>query len=212
MQNPFRGEIQEVLRSNARTRYAKVLLGMERGLTDEQMAEEADRAGEPAQPATIRRAREAVRMTLDDELAADKDRAGSQGGLYRELLNYSLSLGLRQHVVTRIAQLQKINPQISAEPLNDVPSERTTDWASGKRRLLANSALWSMRASAPSARAWLDFAAHYQSTPAARFTDALMTFERLPVSQSRSRSIFPTVNFGMCKCSLPGPSLNSSLM
>jgi hypothetical protein len=120
MQNPFRGEIQEVLRSNARTRYAKVLLGMERGLTDEQMAEEADRAGEPAQPATIRRAREAVRMTLDDELAADKDRAGSQGGLYRELLNYSLSPGLRQHVVTRIAQLQKINPRISAEPLNDV--------------------------------------------------------------------------------------------
>ena len=44
--NPFRAEIEQILVDYPRTRFAKVLLGMRRGLTDDEMAEEAQAAGE----------------------------------------------------------------------------------------------------------------------------------------------------------------------
>lgn len=36
------------------------------------------------------------------------------------LRNYSMSPELRQHVVTRLTQLQQIDPSISLEPLGDI--------------------------------------------------------------------------------------------
>jgi hypothetical protein len=118
--NPFRTEIEQILRTHTRTRYAKVFLGMERGLTDEQMAEDAELAGEHVEPVRIAYVRETVRMTLAGEAAAGTTRAKSQAGLYRELFNYSMSPGLRQHAKTCLTQLQQIDLGISSEPLGDV--------------------------------------------------------------------------------------------
>lgn len=119
-QNQFREEIAGVLRRYPRTRYAKVLLGMDRGLTDMEMADEATRSGEPVDAKRIAFVRETVRMTLADELATGKARADYQAGLYRELLNYSISPELRQHSATCLTKLQQINPIISSEPLGYV--------------------------------------------------------------------------------------------
>jgi hypothetical protein len=44
----------------------------------------------------------------------------SQAALYRELLNYPLTPELRQHVTTRLTQLQQIDPRISLKPLGDI--------------------------------------------------------------------------------------------
>ena len=44
---PFRAEIEEILVNHSSTRFAKVLKGMNRGLTDAEMATEAQAAGEP---------------------------------------------------------------------------------------------------------------------------------------------------------------------
>jgi hypothetical protein len=118
--NPLRAEIDEILRRNPRTRYAKVLLGMERGLTDAQIAQDAVRAGESVDTKRIAWVRETVRMTLDGEVAVGAARAKNQAGLYRELLNYSMSPDLSQHIKTRLAQLQGIDPTITNEPLGDV--------------------------------------------------------------------------------------------
>jgi hypothetical protein len=64
--------------------------------------------------------RETVRMTLDGQLADRTARAQSQAALYRELLNYPLTPELRQHVTTRLTQLQQIDPSISLKPLGDI--------------------------------------------------------------------------------------------
>jgi hypothetical protein len=99
-QNPFRAEIEQILRAHTRTRYAKVFLGMTRGLSDDQMAKESVLAGEPVQPKRIAWIRETVRMTLDDELATGTTRAKNQAGRYQELRNCPMSQELRQHVTT----------------------------------------------------------------------------------------------------------------
>lgn len=119
-QNPFRAEIEQILRTHTRTRYAKVFLGMTRGLSDDQMAKESVLAGEPVQPKRIAWIRETVRMTLDDELATGTTRAKNQAGLYQELRNCPMSQELRQHVTTQLTQLQQIDPSISSEPLGRV--------------------------------------------------------------------------------------------
>jgi hypothetical protein len=70
-QNPLRTEIAQILRTHTRTRNAKVFRDMERGLTDDQMAEKAVLAGEPVHSNRIRWIRETVRMTpkaLDVEI------------------------------------------------------------------------------------------------------------------------------------------------
>ena len=58
-------------------------------------------------------------MTLDDE-RAPASWAKEQAGLYRELLNYPRSPELRQHVNTRLTQLQSLDPSVKLTPLGDV--------------------------------------------------------------------------------------------
>lgn len=117
--NPLRAEIEQILLAHPRTRYARVLEGMKKNLTDAQMAEAAVAAGEPVTVDRIVEVRRIVRQTLDDQLATPSE-AEMQAGLYRELLNYRRSPELRQHVTTRLAQLQALDPNVKTTPLGDV--------------------------------------------------------------------------------------------
>lgn len=117
--NPIRAEIEQILLANPRTRYAKVLGGMKQNLSDAEMVEAAATVGEPVNLDRIAEVRRIVRMTLDDERAT-RSEADMQAGLYRELLNYPRSPALRQHVSTRLAQLQAMDPNIKLTPLGDV--------------------------------------------------------------------------------------------
>jgi hypothetical protein len=45
-------------------------------------------------------------MTLNGQLSRQHDAAPSQAALYRALLNYSMTSELRQHVTTRLTELQ----------------------------------------------------------------------------------------------------------
>ena len=119
-QNPFRSEIEQILLDHQRTRYAKVLSGMTRGLSDAEMSQEADAAGEPCRADSIAAVRKTVRLTLDDEFVAAPSDAEGQAGLYRELLNYSPTPGLRQHIFTRLTQLQQMDPKVKTTPLGNV--------------------------------------------------------------------------------------------
>jgi hypothetical protein len=107
------------------------------------MAEEAVGAGEGVDANRIAWVRETVRMTLDGELATGTARAQNQAGLYRELVNYPMSPELRQHVTTRLTQLQQVDPSISSEPLGMSASVASTGeaWTSPSRG--ARSASWS---------------------------------------------------------------------
>jgi hypothetical protein len=118
--NPFRAEIEQILLDHPRTRYAKVLSGVKRGLSDAEMSLEADAAGEPCRADSIAGARKTVRLTLDDELVSAPSDADGQAALYRELLNYSLSQELRQHIFTRLTQLQQMDPNVKMTPLGNV--------------------------------------------------------------------------------------------
>lgn len=118
--NPFRSEMEQILIDHPRTRYAKVLLGMRRGLTDLEMSEEAHATGEPCRPDNITAVRRTVRLTLDDELVSAPSDAEGQAGLYREFLNYRRSPELHQHIMTRLTQLQQIGPNVRLTPLGDV--------------------------------------------------------------------------------------------
>lgn len=118
--NPFKDEIEQILFAHPRTRIAKVLIGMRRGLTDAEMAEEAKLANEPIRADSIAAVRRIVELTLNGELVTAPSDAEEQAALYRELLNYPRSPELRQHVMTRLAQLQALNPKIRITPLGDV--------------------------------------------------------------------------------------------
>lgn len=118
--NSFRAEIEQILTEHPRTRYAKVMLGMSRGLTDAEMAQEADAAGQPCRADNIAGVRKIVRLTLDDELVQAPSDAEGQAGMYRELLNYRRSPELHQHVITRLTQLQAVGPNVRLTPLGDV--------------------------------------------------------------------------------------------
>jgi hypothetical protein len=112
-QNPHRREIRAILLGSP-SHYANTLRDMESGLTVEASPEKREvRAGR------IVYLRETIRITLDGELANNRDirRAKNQAGVYQDLLNYSMSPELRQHVDTRFAQLQQIEPSIKKEPL-----------------------------------------------------------------------------------------------
>lgn len=117
--NPFRKEIEQILLAHPRTRYAKVLIGMKQNLTDAEIAAAAAVAGEPVKVERITEVRRNVQLTLDDRLAVPSE-AEMQAGLYRELLNYQRSPELRQHVNTRLSQLQRLDPSIALTPLGDV--------------------------------------------------------------------------------------------
>jgi hypothetical protein len=118
--NPFRAEIEQILADHPRTRFAKVLLGMKRGLTDVEMAQEADAAGESIRADSIAAVRRIVSLTLSDELVTAPSEAEEQANLYRELLHYRRSPELRQHVTTRLTQLRALGPNVRLTPLGDV--------------------------------------------------------------------------------------------
>src|ERR1700754_2909940 len=116
---PFRAEIEQILLTHQRTRYAKVLNGMKRGLTDAEMSQEADAAGEPCNADSIAYVRRLVRLTLADERVPAPSDAEGQAGIYRELLNYRPSDELRQHTMARLTQLQQLDPSVKLTPLGD---------------------------------------------------------------------------------------------
>jgi hypothetical protein len=93
---------------------------MNRNLTNAAMSQEASAAGQPCSADSIAYVRKTVRLTLDDELVSAPSDAEWQANLYRELLNYRCSPDLRQHVMTRLARLQQMNPNIKLTPLEDV--------------------------------------------------------------------------------------------
>ena len=135
--NPFRDEIEQILLKHPRTRYAKVLIGMKENLTDTEIAAAAAAAGEPVQPDRIAEVRRNVQLTLEDKLATPSE-AEMQAGLYRELLNYRRSPELRQHVNTRLAQLQQLDPNIKLTPLGDVHLGANEKSAPEKPEILCN--------------------------------------------------------------------------
>jgi hypothetical protein len=116
---PLRAEIEQILLAHPRTRYAKVLEGMKQNLTDAEMVDVAVAAGEPVNLDRIAEVKRIVRQTLDD-VQATASEAEMQAGLYRELLNYPRTPELRQHVTTRLAQLQALDPNVKLTPLGDV--------------------------------------------------------------------------------------------
>ncbi len=118
--NPIRAEIEQILITNPRTRYAKVLIGVRNGLTDAEMAEESIKAGEPINAESIANVRKLVRLSLNDELVRAPSDAASQAGLYRELLNYWRSPELKQHIATKLAKLRELDPKIPLTPLGPV--------------------------------------------------------------------------------------------
>lgn len=116
----IRAEIQQILIEHPRTRFAKVLLGLNRGLTDDEMAQEAMADGESIRTDGIAAARKIVRLSLEDELVTAPSQAEEQANLYRELLNYPRSPELHQHIITRLTQLQAIGPNVRMTRLGDV--------------------------------------------------------------------------------------------
>jgi hypothetical protein len=119
-QNPFRTEIEQIVSDHPRTRFAKVLLGMKRGLSDVQMAQEADAAGESIRADSIAAVRRIVSLTLSDKLVTAPSEAEEQANMYRELLHYPRSPELRQHVTTRLTELRALGPNVRMTPLGDV--------------------------------------------------------------------------------------------
>jgi hypothetical protein len=139
----FKAEIEEVLVDRSGTRFAKVLAGMKRGLTEAEMAQEAITAGEPIRADGIAAVRRIVRLVLSDELVTAPSDAEEQANLYRELLNHQCSPGLRQHITTRLTQLKAVGPNVSMTPLgagrlgaNDVTAGEAR---SAMRRMLSGS-------------------------------------------------------------------------
>jgi hypothetical protein len=116
-QNPYQGEIGHILLTRSNTRAAKVLSGMNRNLTNAEMSLEAGAAGEPCNEDSIAAVRRIVRLTLADERVPAPSDAQEQAGIYRELLNYPHSENLHQHIITRLTQLQQIDPKVKLTPL-----------------------------------------------------------------------------------------------
>jgi hypothetical protein len=119
-QNSFRDEIEQILSDHPRTRFAKVLLGMKRGLSDVEMTQEADAAGESIRADGIAAVRRIVNLTLSDQMVTAPSEAEEQANMYRELLNYERSPGLQQHVTTRLTELRALGPNVRMTPLGDV--------------------------------------------------------------------------------------------
>lgn len=116
----IRAEIEQILVSHPRTRYAKVLRGMQLGLTDAEMAREALEAGQPINAESIAQVRKLVQLSVEDELVAASSDAAAQAGFYRELLNYRRSPELTQHINTKLAKLRELDPKILLTPLGHV--------------------------------------------------------------------------------------------
>jgi hypothetical protein len=115
--NPFRAEIEQILTTHPRTRFAKVMLGMKRGLTDVEMSQEATAAGEPIRADGIAAVRRIVRLTLNGEFVTAPSEAEEQSNLFRELLNYPRSPELQQHINACLAHLGTVGPNVRTTPL-----------------------------------------------------------------------------------------------
>lgn len=118
--HPFKTEIEQILTNHQRTRFAKVLVGMNSGLSDEKMAEKAHAAGESIRADSIAAVRRIVLLCLNDQLVTAPSEAEEQANFYRELLNYKRTPELHQHIVTRLTMLQAIGPNVRMTPLGDV--------------------------------------------------------------------------------------------
>ena len=121
---------------------------MKRGLTDAEMSQEADAAGEPWSADSIAYVRRLVRLTLADELVPAPSDTEGQAGIYRELLNYQPSDELRQHIMARLTRLQQLDrPSNSHRWAMAISAPKTRrrprNWSSRARI-----ATWSTRASA----------------------------------------------------------------
>ncbi|WP_231976843.1 hypothetical protein [Mycobacterium sp. E740] len=92
---------------------------MNQNLTDAEMAAAAATDGEPINVDRVAEVRRILRLTLNGEIATPSE-AEMQAGIYRELLNYRRSPELRQHVMTRLSQLQQLDPSVKSTPLGDV--------------------------------------------------------------------------------------------
>ena len=116
-ENPFRLEIEQILLTRSHTRAAEVLRGMKRNLGNAEMSHEASAAGVPCNEDSIAYVCRLLRLTLADELVPAPSDAQEQAGLYRELLNYPHSPNMNQHIMTRLAQLQQVDPKVKLTPL-----------------------------------------------------------------------------------------------
>jgi hypothetical protein len=66
----------------------------------------------PRTPRSIAAVRRIVLLSLNDELVTAPSEAEEQANVYRELLNYSRSPELDQHITTRLTLLQAIGPNV----------------------------------------------------------------------------------------------------
>lgn len=115
MVNPHRVEIEQMLRTHTRSHFAQTFVHMEAGLSDQQISAEMNVSAERSA-----RVRKAVQKVLADEPIVAKTWATIVAAVYRELLNYNMSDGLRQHARTRIAQYQMIDSTISSAALGNL--------------------------------------------------------------------------------------------
>lgn len=113
--NPYRVEIEQMFRTHTRSHFAQTFVRVEAGLSDEQISVEMR-----VSPQRSTRVRKAVQMVLADAPISAKTWATIAAAIYRELLNYTMSDGLRQHVNTRIAQYQRIDPAIPSAALGNL--------------------------------------------------------------------------------------------
>ena len=118
--HPFKAEIEQILTNHQRTRFAKVLAGMNAGLSDDEMAERANVERESIRADSIAAVRRIVHLCLNDQLVTAPSEAEEQANFYRELLNYKRTPELDQHIVTRLTMLQAIGPNVRMTPLGDV--------------------------------------------------------------------------------------------
>jgi hypothetical protein len=116
----IRAEIEQILIDHARTRAAKVLIGMCNELTDADMAAASIEEGQPINAESVAAVRRLVRMTLDDQIVPAPSDAAAQAAIYRELLNYRRSDELTQHIRTKLAKLRAIDPTIPDTPLGHI--------------------------------------------------------------------------------------------
>lgn len=121
---------------------------MLRGLSDAEMAKEAAEAGEPISADSIANVRRLVRLSMDDKLVPAPSDAEGQAGLYRELLNYRRSPELTQHIKTKLAKLQELDPKILLTPLGHVHLGANDPRSQRSRKKFVLTAIWCMQESA----------------------------------------------------------------
>ena len=80
----IRTEIERILITHLRTRYAKVLIEMRAGFTDAQLAEVCIKERQPNNAESVAAARRLVRISLDDELVPASSEAAAQAGCCRD--------------------------------------------------------------------------------------------------------------------------------